>query len=366
MFNWYHIYAFIFLIGLILSLVNTPIFQYIAEKLDFVDRPKGEKHKLHAKPIPLLGGCSMYLSWLTVILAGYFIIKYDIFNIYATHLELYRNGFLAVSTRMLVLAGCAGGAVFVGLLDDKSAMLAWQKFALQFVIAIIAVAFGNVRITLFIDNIFLTSCISVFWIVLLMNAINFFDNMDGLAVGTVAIAMAFFCAVAIINEQFFMATFTALNFGVCVGFWFYNASPATIFMGDSGSHLLGFLTAVCSSGITYYNSTEQSYLAVLIPFFILAVPLFDTLVVCMIRFKNHKPFWIGDHNHISHRFVKMGFSRRTAVNLVHILCLITGAGVLPLMWGNESTAFILVVQGILLLLLITVMQIISLYNEEKN
>ncbi|MEG1980717.1 MAG: hypothetical protein RR060_08300, partial [Victivallaceae bacterium] len=140
MFNWYHIYAFIFLSGLILSLINTPIFQIIAEKLDFVDRPKGEKHKMHSKPIPLLGGCAIYLSWLTVIMAGYFVIKYNLFNIYSTHLELHRNGFLAVSPRILVLAGCAGGAVFLGLMDDKSAMLAWQKFALQFVIAIIAVA----------------------------------------------------------------------------------------------------------------------------------------------------------------------------------------------------------------------------------
>ena len=92
------------------------------------------------------------------------------------------------------------------------------------------------------------------------------------------------------------------------------------------------------------------------PVFILALPLFDTLMVVIIRTKNRKPFWIGDHNHISHRFVRMGLDRKQAVQLVHLMTLAIGLGILPVFWGNFTTAAILVVQSLILLAIITCMQ----------
>ena len=199
---------------------------------------------------------------------------------------------------------------------------------------------------------------------LMMNSINFFDNMDGLAVGTIAIAMGFFTMIAAMNGEYFFAVFTALNFGVCCGFWFYNTNPATIFMGDSGSHFLGFLAAVTAAGVTYFDSTfSQSRFPVLIPLLILALPLFDTFMVVLIRTLNKKPFWIGDHNHISHRFVKMGMSRKRAVMLVHILALAIGIGILPILWGSFATAGIIVAQTLLILLAVTMLQF---FAEKKD
>ena len=128
-------------------------------------------------------------------------------------------------------------------------------------------------------------------------------------------------------------------------------------MGDSGSHFLGYLAAVISSLETYFRLDQSlSRFPILLPFFILAVPLFDTLAVVVIRTLNKKPFWIGDHNHISHRFVRMGLSRPQAVLLVHLLALSIGITALPIFWGDFRTAAILVFQGLLQLTVITILQ----------
>ena len=199
-----------------------------------------------------------------------------------------------------------------------------------------------------------------------MNSINFFDNMDGLAVGTIAIAMGFFTVIAALNQQFFIAVFSALTCGVCCGFWFYNFNPAVIFMGDSGSHFLGYMAAVISAGVTYFGiDFSLSRFPILMPLFILALPLFDTAMVVLIRTRNHKPFWIGDHNHISHRFVRMGLSRKQAVMLVHLMALTIGLGILPVFWGDFRTAAILVVQALLLLGIITILQF-TLGNRQET
>ena len=128
-------------------------------------------------------------------------------------------------------------------------------------------------------------------------------------------------------------------------------------MGDGGSHFLGYMLAVISAKVTYFNPlVSESRLSTLIPLFILAVPIFDTLAVVVIRLLNHKPIYVGDHNHISHRFLHMGMSRKRAVLLVHLLCLIAGLGAMPLLWGDERSCLILIAQGVTILLMLTLIQ----------
>ena len=128
-------------------------------------------------------------------------------------------------------------------------------------------------------------------------------------------------------------------------------------MGDGGSHFLGYMLAVISAKVTYFNPlVSESRLSILIPLFILAVPIFDTLAVIVIRLLNHKPIYVGDHNHISHRFLHMGMSRKRAVLLVHLLCLIAGLGAMPLLWGDERSCLILIAQGVTILLMLTLIQ----------
>ncbi len=354
--TWHQIYLLAFLGGTIMSLVSTPLFQILAEKTDFMDRPQAN-HKGHRKPTPLLGGVAMFLSWGICLVAGLTIAYSGALPHFSDALSEHIAGMHASTVQLLFIILGAFLAIMLGLIDDRWALSAAQKFGGQFVIALIAVCLGGVRINVFISNPWITGALTLFWIMLLMNSINFFDNMDGLAVGTITIAMLFFTILAALNHQYFIATMAALTCGSGAGFWFYNSNPATIFMGDSGSHFLGYLAAVISAGVTYFDIRfSHSRFPILIPMFILALPLFDTGMVVLIRTWNRKPFWIGDHNHISHRFVRMGLTRKQAVLLVHLMALCIGLGILPVFWGDFRTAAILVAQAILLLVIITILQ----------
>ncbi len=364
---WQHLYLFVFLLGAILSLGFTPLFQKIAEKTDFMDRPKGEDHKKHAKATPLMGGAAVFSAWMLAIILGY--VAANSFSSGTVSRDLSDNisGVNYVEGRVFFVCLGAFLATALGLLDDKMALKAGPKFLGQFLIAAIAVSFGGIKISVFFNNPVIIWCLSVFWIMLLINAINFFDNMDGLAVGTVTIAMALFTAVAAMNGQFFIAVFGALTCGVCVGFWFFNHTPATIFMGDSGSHLLGYLLAVMSGSVTYFSRDYSlTRFPILIPLFVLAIPLFDAFSVVVIRLYHHKPIYIGDHNHLSHRFVKMGMSRKRAVQMVHLMALIIGLSVLPLLWGDYKIDVVILAQAILMLLFMSMIQYAVYQDHGKS
>ncbi len=355
---WTQIYLFTFLAGAISTLLGTPCFGWLARKTGMMDVPQAN-HKGHGRSTPLLGGLAMYSGWILCLGGGLAFVLYggDELPGFAGTLSVHLSGILTALPQLGFLALGAFLSMLLGLIDDKYPLSAGVKFGGQFLIALLAVWLGGVRVNIFLTQPVLVWAASIFWIMLLMNSINFFDNMDGLAVGTIAIAMGFFSVIAALNQQFFIAVLAAASCGTCAGFWFYNTSPATIFMGDSGSHFLGYLAAVISAGVTWFGiDFSLSRFPVLIPLFILALPLFDTAMVVLIRTCKGKPFWIGDHNHISHRFVRMGLSRRQAVLVVHLLALGIGLGMLPVFWGDFRTAAVLVAQAFLFLLVITILQ----------
>jgi UDP-GlcNAc:undecaprenyl-phosphate/decaprenyl-phosphate GlcNAc-1-phosphate transferase len=357
MISWPHIYIVAFIATSVLALIYTPICMKFAEKTDFMDRPSAEAHKKHARAIPLLGGVAILGAWLTAIILGYlFIISVQTEGI-APELAQNREGISYVSGRVMIICLGAILATGLGLCDDKFSLRPATKFLGQAAIAAIVVTWGGFRISIFFNNPLIIWCISVFWFLLIFNAINFFDNMDGLAIGTATIALLLFSSVAAINGQHFIAVLGMLSAGATAGFWFFNHTPACIFMGDSGSHLIGYMLAIVSAGTTYFShNASPTRFPILIPFFILAVPLFDTLAVIVIRLRDHKPIYVGDHNHISHRFVRMGLSRKRAVQAVHLMALIVGLSVLPLLWGDEKTALVIVSQALLMMVLITLLQ----------
>ena len=355
--QWHHIYILIFLAGAASLILLTPVAQKVAAKLDIMDRPSGEKHKFHGKATPLLGGAAMLSGWLLLLAIGLLLAAYFPDLPVAEKIKAYFPGAVSVLGRIGFLVLGAVLATLLGTIDDVRHLKAHWKFLGQFIVAVIAVAGANIRISLFVEASWFGFAVTVFWFMMLMNAINFFDNMDGLAAGTAGIALLLFTVAAGFQQQYFVACLSALGAGCAFGFWFYNYTPASIFMGDGGSHFLGYLLAVSSAGTTYFNSaTAASRISVLIPLCILAVPIFDAMCVTVVRALNGKPFWIGDHNHISHRFVRMGLSRKRAVQLVHVLCLLTGLGALPMLWGSLATTAVVTVQMILVLTLITILQ----------
>ena len=361
------LYAAAFAASFLISLPAVPLCRLLARRTGIMDVPKSEGHKLHGKATPLLGGVAILIAWLIPVLAGAlallvsphisdFPLKQAMKDSSIFPEEL-TGGFRNVSGELAMICVCAVAAVVLGVIDDKHAMRASFKFAGQFLIAFAMVFFGGLHITLFIPTPLLTVPVSVFWIVFIMNAMNFFDNMDGLSVGTAAIAFVFFTVAAWSNGQFFVAALSACSAGACCGFWLFNKAPASIFMGDAGSHLVGFLLAVVSARVTYYNpEVAAAKYSVLIPLFILAVPIFDAFAVVLIRLHNHKPFYIGDHNHISHRFVRMGLTRPQAVRIIHLLSVVAGLGAIPLLWGDARTSFVLLAQGVVILLILTLLQ----------
>lgn len=356
--KWIILCLLIFAVGFSVSALITPLIGRLAVRLDIMDRPKSAAHKLHARATPLLGGAAVFLSWGGCAIVGFLLVHTGLIRRFLPDADAVIAGAGTVSVRFLWLIVSAGAATAIGLADDCRAMKAGRKFLLQFLVALLAVQAAGLRLTLFIENPWISGGISVFWFMLVMNAVNFFDNMDGLAAGTAAIAFVFFSLTSGWQGQYFIAALSALSAGAAGGFWIYNRNPARIFLGDAGSHLLGFLLAAVSVSVIYYNPLAGSNpLAVLLPLFILALPLFDTLAVVVIRTRNRKPFWIGDHNHISHRFVRMGMSPKQAVFCVHLLSIVTALSVWPLLWADGGTGWILLAQAAMLLMLISFLQL---------
>ena len=352
-----------FAASFLVSLPVVPLCRVLARRTGIMDVPKSEGHKLHGKATPLLGGVAILIAWLLPVLTG----AIALLATPGWFPEEIAGGFRNISGELAMICVCAVAAVVLGVIDDKHAMRASFKFAGQFLIAFAMVFFGGLHITVFLNSPFLTVPISVFWIVFIMNAMNFFDNMDGLSVGTAAIAFLFFTVAAWCGGQFFVAALSACSAGACCGFWLFNKAPASIFMGDAGSHLVGFLLAVVSARVTYYNpEIAATRHAILIPLFILAVPIFDAFAVVLIRFHNHKPFYIGDHNHISHRFVRMGLTRPQAVRIIHLLSIVAGLGALPLLWGDARTCIVLLAHGVVILLILTLLQFQTIPRQNDN
>ncbi len=365
---WWNLYVVVFIVALTLGLILTPVFKKLAEITGFYDCPKEQWHKRHSKPTPLLGGLALCVSWAVTIVVGIIASQSVRDNVLDRAVITNLPGISKISSELVFICLGAVLATLLGLYDDKFNMSAKTKLAGQIAIAVIAVAFGGVKISFLMPTPFIAGAVTVFWIVLVMNSINFFDNMDGLAVGTAAIAFTFFTIVSAESSQYFIAVLSAATAGSAFGFWFYNHSPATIFMGDSGSHFLGYNLAVLGVLATYYNPSEAaSYLPILIPFFILAIPLFDLCAVVVIRLRAGKPVYIGDHNHISHRFLNMGMTRKQAVMMVHLLAIAIGLSVLPLMWGDLRTTIISLMQAFTILLLVTLLQYkVGKPKEENN
>jgi UDP-GlcNAc:undecaprenyl-phosphate/decaprenyl-phosphate GlcNAc-1-phosphate transferase len=240
--------------------------------------------------------------------------------------ELIAEG---VPKRSLELAAIFVGAIgmlLVGLWDDKHESRPAGKFICQFAVAALVAASGA-RITLFVHSTVFSFAITILWILTVINAFNFMDNMNGLCGGLGAIGAFYFglsAATAPIH-QYLVALIAFLACGALVGFLPYNFPRAKSFLGDSGSHLVGYLLAVLAILPHFYTPKSGHTLAVLTPLLILAVPLGDLVWVVLLRWRLGKPFYVGDNNHLSHRLVRLGLSRTRAVLVIWVLALAIGA-----------------------------------------
>ena len=242
---------------------------------------------------------------------------------------LFQYGLGRRAIQLLGITAGAFGMLLVGLRDDKVELQPAVKFGGQ-LLAALAVAATGVRITLFVHNIIFSYAITALWILAVVNAFNFMDNMNGLCAGLGAIGAAWFGIIAAQAGQYLVATMACLIAGALLGFLPYNFPKATAFLGDSGSHLVGYLLAILGILPHFYTLRHPRMLAVLTPLLILAVPLGDLAWVVLLRWRIGQPFYLGDNNHLSHRLVRRGLSATQAVLVIWLLAAVLGA--LAFLW----------------------------------
>jgi UDP-GlcNAc:undecaprenyl-phosphate GlcNAc-1-phosphate transferase len=326
------------------SAVALPCWRRFCRRFGLVDDP-GER-KIHDNPMPLAGGLAVMTGIVVPTLAGAAVlwcigsgslmrapaVKAPVAEYGAkelTSLDAYSAYLLqyGLSRRGLELAGILVGALgmlWLGILDDKHELRPAPKFIGQVLIAGLVAGCG-VRITLFVPSLWFSFAVTMLWFLAVVNAFNFMDNMNGLCGGLAAIGAWYFALLAAAAQQYLVALIAFLTFGALLGFLPYNFPRARAFLGDSGSHLVGYLLAVLAILPHFYTAQRPRRLAVLIPLLVLAVPLADMAWVVALRWRLGKPFYQGDTNHLSHRLVRRGLSKTLAVLFIWLLAAAVGA-----------------------------------------
>ncbi len=291
-------YILILVSALLLAVGVTPLAQRAARRTGMVDKPSARKQ--HTVPTPLLGGAAIYLA---VILA----------------LILLGNRFYVNQ-----VAGIFLGATlmsFLGLWDDRRGLSPWVKLIGQFLAAGVLLL-TDVRIS-FLPWEALNIVATLVWVVLITNAMNLLDNMDGLSGGGAAIAALFFLLFAAMSKQYLVGALAAALVGACIGFLYYNFNPARIFMGDTGSLFLGFTLAAVAIKLRFPDNSP--FVTWMVPALVLAVPLFDTSLVIISRLRRGlNPLTTPGKDHLSHRLARLTGSPREAVLICYLLAFIAG------------------------------------------
>jgi UDP-GlcNAc:undecaprenyl-phosphate GlcNAc-1-phosphate transferase len=313
------IYILAVLSAAIVSAISLPLWRRWCMRFGLVDDPGARK--IHAAQTPLAGGLAVFTGILIPLLAGIII---GLAVHHSDTVGLFEYGLNKRAIQLLGIFGGALGMLLLGMADDWIEMPPATKFVGQFLIAL-AVAACGVRITLFVPNILFSYAITILWILTLVNAFNFMDNMNGLCGGLGAISAIAFGVIAALSGQYLVATMAFVGAGALLGFLPYNFPNATAFLGDAGSHLIGFLLAVLAILPHFYTPKHPHTWAVFKPLLVLAVPLADLCWVVLIRTRAGKPFYIGDTNHLSHRLVRRGLSKPAAVALIWLIAAVVAA-----------------------------------------
>lgn len=313
-------YFFLFVISYVLVGLLTPLMRKIAIAQGVLDRPNSA-HKSHKQPVPYLGGVAIIIG---VILVSYLALISSKFT--------WSNFWLATS-----VLGPAVAMGLVGLWDDLKSLNPLPRFIGQsiagLIVAVILVFNDNVGNPTEITG--LDVAITVLWIVGICNSINFFDNLDGGAAGTVAITAISLTYLAITGDQYFIAALSVVVAGSTLGFLIWNRTPARIYMGDAGALFLGVLIATLT--IRFNPSTDNSISSFAIPILLLAIPILDTTVAVFSRLRRGVSPFQGGKDHLSHRLVRYGLSRKVAAITLWLLSALYG--LFALLISNSAISY---------------------------
>jgi len=327
-----------------------------------VAHPAADRY--HRTIIPLGGGIAVFATLVFFILAGAAAMKFVLIPGRLAWLTERANidpaDFSGKVGQLCVMLLAVFALFVLGLWDDVKRLGPFFKLAVQFAVAIVAAAFADIRVEFFIENRIITSLFSAFWIVLIVNAFNFLDNMDGLSAGVAAIAGSILFTAAAISGQVFVGGLALTFVGALLGFLVFNFPPAKIFMGDAGSMVVGFFVAMLTLRTTYYHEALSGrWYPVLMPLVVMAVPLYDFLSVTILRISRGRSPFVGDTQHFSHRLRKRGLSDTQTVLTLYLATLCTGLGAIFLYQVNLAGAILIFVQTVMVLSIIAVLETTS-------
>jgi UDP-GlcNAc:undecaprenyl-phosphate GlcNAc-1-phosphate transferase len=323
-------------VALIITLPATAIMRRLGRRLGAMDAQGTQGHvKSEVRRVPNTGGIAVFLGiFLPMGLGLAAVLLYGHTRPELEEVMPYIRDRVPMTIALLL------GMLLLhimGVVDDRRPLGPMLKLGVQIIVAGVLILGFDCRLLTMLDGAvggpWLSYLLTLAWFIVVTNAINFMDNMDGLAGGVVAISASLFLVAALLNHQWLIGAVLALIVGSCLGFLVFNRPPASIFMGDGGSLVLGFLLAFLTVRTTYFGAGPADgpglgggWYAVFMPIIVLAVPLYDFIGVVGLRLSQGRNPMVGDEQHFSHRLVRQGMSRPAAVMVIYACALATGVG----------------------------------------
>jgi UDP-GlcNAc:undecaprenyl-phosphate GlcNAc-1-phosphate transferase len=310
-------------VGFLITFATTPLTSRLAVRfgvLDRADQP-ASTYKQHSSDTPYLGGIAMLMG----LLAGTVLL-----------ITIPAGGSVVTSKSFILGILIAAGIGIVGLIDDIRQLPRWLRLALE--VAAAAAAWAAGFRVLFSTMTPVNFLVTILWIVGITNAFNLLDNMDGLSSGLAGIGALSFAALGMVEGLSIVPIVAGALAGACIGFLVHNRYPAKVFMGDSGSLFIGFLMALLGIQLRFDNLVEITFL---VPVVVLGVPIFDTTLVVLSRWRRGVPVFSGGRDHVSHRLVAIGLPPKAAVGLLYWAALCLGWLGLVISRSNKEVAWML-------------------------
>jgi len=345
------------------SFLLCALMRWLSPRIGYVDRPGGRN--VHGRVVPMGGGVAIFLTFVLFVLLGVLMVTMG---------QGEKNAslsWLRDQTQIMKVGNQVGGILLgalillvLGLFDDIKNFGPWFKLVIHFAVAALVVIGFGVRLSLFVQGISFGWIVSIFWIVVILNAFNFLDNADGLSAGVAIVCAIVLLGVALTGGQILVSAFLACLIGCLVGFLIHNFPPAKLFLGDAGSHVVGYLLAVGSLLTTFYNEKNPgtSKFSVLIPLIVMAIPLYDFISVVFLRWRAGASPFVGDHRHFSHRLLRRGLSPRQMVLTIYLACGCTAVGAIMLRHLSGLPALLIFLQTICIAAIIGILE----YQPPKN
>ena len=327
-------YLKVFLVSLAVTAGLTPVCIKLAPKVGAMDVPK-DSRRVHKKPIPRFGGPAIFLGFLSsaLLLRP---LDTQMLGVYIAGALMLAVGIaddiFDIPARVKLIGQLACGAI---LWVDSLQIRGMANF--------LPIGPGYIRFSSGVSLL-----VTLIWIVAITNCINLMDGLDGLASGIVLIASLSIAYISYHTGREMTLGMILAVAGACLGFLIFNFNPAKIFMGDSGSNLLGLLLASISM-IGDAPTKSVTLFSPVMPMIIIAVPIFDTVVAVIRRTTHHRSFFEADKGHLHHRILAMGFGQRRTVLTLYCICAILGvAGILWSMKMKFEALLLIGVAGVLI------------------